>query len=213
MTIESSVQPQAVVPLPIATNSEDVKFEIYAEDYTKACVGSAICPFFGVCATFVCCSTPSGKHGMAQGTKYGFFVVALFTFLIAILVTSKAVTCKDAMTGTNTDYDDCVDISGAVWNATSEECNFNGNCPSKYSFRNTTKDGVLGWCESTDHWTCLGQQSKVQPWVTTAIYIILSLVAAHFAKKFYEERVAASNQGPAIPVYGTPVQPAYEQQV
>eukprot|EP01059_Diplonema_ambulator_P034674 TRINITY_DN78_c0_g1_i3.p1 TRINITY_DN78_c0_g1~~TRINITY_DN78_c0_g1_i3.p1 ORF type:complete len:238 (+),score=74.40 TRINITY_DN78_c0_g1_i3:61-714(+) len=199
--IQNAYSQGGTVVVPVAST-----FEIASGDYRPSCVGSAICPLCGCLGTLMCCNTLSGKHGVADGCKISMTIGVVFAIIIGILVVASAVNCQDDMTAGNTNMDDCDDISGAYWNYTDDKCYFNGHCPSKYTYKDTVKDDVLGWCKNDDHYTCLGMQNKLQPWIDAIVYGALLILAIKRAQRYYEERLAQHNQAATTPiVYGTPV--------
>eukprot|EP01064_Diplonema_japonicum_P027150 TRINITY_DN3898_c1_g1_i1.p1 TRINITY_DN3898_c1_g1~~TRINITY_DN3898_c1_g1_i1.p1 ORF type:complete len:223 (+),score=31.79 TRINITY_DN3898_c1_g1_i1:34-669(+) len=195
-----------LIPMHDPTMPQEIVYH-YPEDedhYRAACVGTAICPLCGFCGVFMCCNSLPGKHGMTVGVQIAMVVGIILMAMIGILVDTKAVSCRKDMTGNNTDRSACDAIPLAYFNGT--VCNFNGRCPDDYTYQGSERDGVAGWCKNDDHYSCFLLRSRSQPWITMVFYVCALILAAHFAKKYKEERQAVSG---TEPVYGTPIQPGY----
>ena len=176
----ADVQTVQVQGVPVPNSRVVVVEEVGREDYLPACLGTALCGPFGLCATFLCCPTQHGKLGAASGCAWNtLWRVCLFTSAL-ILVALSVISCDQSLAPTDISKSDCDSYGG---NFTDGGC-YNA-CPSGFDIRFSEYQNFSQWCEDPDP-TCTGMsQSDVIFNIVTSV--IIFAIAVHFIRKYSRE--------------------------
>eukprot|EP01061_Rhynchopus_euleeides_P007570 TRINITY_DN1661_c3_g1_i1.p1 TRINITY_DN1661_c3_g1~~TRINITY_DN1661_c3_g1_i1.p1 ORF type:complete len:209 (+),score=71.87 TRINITY_DN1661_c3_g1_i1:81-707(+) len=168
---------EGVQGVPVSGDRVVVIEEVGRDDYLPACLSTALCGPFGLCATWLCCPTQYGKLGAASGCAWNTLWRASLMIAALILVAVNVINCDQSLTPDMISRSECLEHNG---NFTDGGCY--DWCPEGFDIQRTERDNFTQWCEDPDP-TCTGL-SRSSMTINIVVSLIIFFVAVSYMRKY-----------------------------